>query len=38
MRVLALDRKPRINPILFAFGIVADVDITKRRQFTGGVL
>src|SRR3954469_22858166 len=27
-----------IEPILFAFGVVADVGISHGRQFTGGVL
>jgi hypothetical protein len=36
--VLALNRKPRVNPILFAHGIITHFCVSQRRQFTGGVL
>jgi hypothetical protein len=36
--VLTLDRKPSVNPILFAPGIVPHISVSQRRQFTGGVL
>ena len=38
MFVLTVSREPCINPVLFAFSVVADVRVTQRRQFTGGVL
>ena len=38
MVVLTLDWESRIDPVLLAFGIVAHVGVTQRRQFTGGVL
>jgi hypothetical protein len=38
MFVLALGKQPRLNPVLFTFGIVPHVGIAQRRQFTGGVL
>jgi hypothetical protein len=36
--VLALSRQTGIDPILLAFGIVAHVRVSLRRQFTGGVI
>ena len=27
-----------VEPVLFAFGIIADVGVSHGRQFTGGVL
>ena len=38
MRMLALNRKPRINPILFTLSIIPHVSVAQRRQVTGGVL
>jgi len=38
MGMLALNRKPRINPILFTLSVIPHVNITQRRQVTGGVL
>ena len=38
MLMVALNWQPSINPVLLPFGIVADIGVTQRRQFTGGVL
>jgi hypothetical protein len=38
MLMLALDREACINPVLLTLGIVTHIGITKRHQFTGGVL
>lgn len=38
MLVIALSRQPCVNPILLAFSVILYVRITKRRQFTGGVI
>ena len=38
MVMKALHRKPRVDPILFAFRVIAHIRIAHRRQFTGGVL
>ena len=36
--MLALNRQAGIDPILFSFGVVADVGVTQGRQFTGSLL
>jgi hypothetical protein len=36
--MLALNRQADIDPILFSFGVVADVRITHGRQFTGSLV
>ena len=38
MLVLAFDWQPCINPVLLSFSIVTHVQVTQRRQFTGGFL
>ena len=38
MVVLALNRQAGIDPILFSFGVVADVRVIHGRQFTGSLL
>ena len=36
--MLALNRQTGIDPILFSFGVVADVGVTQGCQFTGSLL
>lgn len=37
MHVVAFHWKSGVNPVLFPTGIVEDIRITQRRQFTGSV-
>ncbi len=37
MLVLAFYRKPRVNPVLLALGIITYVRVTHRHQITGSV-
>ena len=36
--MLAFGGQPCVNPILFAAGVVSNVRVAQRRQFTGDVL
>jgi hypothetical protein len=38
MLVVALDREAGINPVLFSLGVITDIGVSQRRQFTGGFL
>jgi hypothetical protein len=38
MIMFAFDRQPRFNPIRLALGVISNIRVSQRRQFTGSVL